>query len=99
MGWLRVPGYYSPFEEWPEELKQYYTYDPEGAERLLDEAGYRARCGRRSDSRQSIQHRDVIDLGYTEIAAGYWDDIGVDVTTEIIDTADYDLPIGQIRTL
>ena len=31
-------------------------------------------------------HRDVIDLGYTEIAASYWADIGVDVTTNIIDT-------------
>ena len=35
----------------------------------------------------TLQHRDVIDLGYTEIAVGYWDDIGVDVTIEIIDTA------------
>ena len=25
-------GYVTPFEEWPEELKGYYTYDPEGAE-------------------------------------------------------------------
>ena len=29
-----------PFEEWPEEIKQYHRYDPEGAEKLLDEAGY-----------------------------------------------------------
>ena len=86
MGLLRVPEYYSPFEEWPEELKQYYTYDSEGAERLLDEAGYpRGADGVRFKT--TLQHRDVIDLGYTEIAVGYWDDIGVDVTIEIIDTA------------
>ena len=78
-------GYYTPFEEWPEELKQYYRYDPEGAEKLLDEAGYpRGADGIRFTAEYS--HRDVYDLGYTEIAAGYWSDIGVDVTTNIFDT-------------
>ena len=78
-------GYYTPFEEWPEELKQYYRYDPEGAEKLLDEAGYpRGADGIRFTAEYS--HRDVYDLGYTEIAAGYWSDIGVDVTTNILDT-------------
>ena len=37
---IRVNGYYIPFEEWNEEVKQYYRYDPEAAEKLLDEAGY-----------------------------------------------------------
>ena len=32
-------GYTTPFAEWPEEIKKYYTYDPEGAEALLDAAG------------------------------------------------------------
>ena len=35
-----IGGYNNPFEEWPEEVKQYWRYDPEGAEKLLDEAGY-----------------------------------------------------------
>ena len=34
-----VLGYYMPYEEWPDEVKQYYRYDPEAAEKLLDEAG------------------------------------------------------------
>ena len=83
--WNGVKGYYTPFEEWPEELKGYYTYDPEGAEALLDAAGYK----RGADGvrfKVDYHHRDVIDLGYTEIAAGYWAEIGVDVTTNIIDT-------------
>jgi peptide/nickel transport system substrate-binding protein len=51
MGLNRVPEYHSPFEEWPAELKQYYTYDPQGAEKLLDEAGYpRGSDGFRYDS-------------------------------------------------
>ena len=83
--WIGIKGYYTPFEEWPEELKQYYKYDPEGAEKLLDEAGYpRGADGIRFTAEYT--HRDVIDLGYTEIAASYWADIGVEVTTRIVDT-------------
>ena len=33
-------GYHTPFEEWPEELKQEYSYDPDAAEALLDAAGH-----------------------------------------------------------
>ena len=35
-----VPVAGTPFEEWPEEVKKGYRYDPAGAEKLLDEAGY-----------------------------------------------------------
>ena len=78
-------GYYIPFEEWPEELKGYYTYDPEGAEKLLDEAGYpRGADGRRF--KVTTTFRDVYDLGYTEIATGYWAEIGVDVEIVVVDS-------------
>ena len=81
---IAVKGYYTPFEEWPAELKQYYTYDPEGAEELLDEAGYpRGADGVRFKFEH--MHRDVADLGRTEIVAGYWADIGVDVTISVTD--------------
>ena len=29
-----VIGYYKPYAEWPEEIKQYYRYDPEGSSEL-----------------------------------------------------------------
>ena len=32
-------GYAFPIAEWSDEIRGYYSYDPEGAERLLDEAG------------------------------------------------------------
>ena len=35
-----VPGYFIPFEEWPQELKDNHGYDPERAKQLLAEAGY-----------------------------------------------------------
>ena len=79
---IGAKGFYTEWEEWPAELKQYYTYDPAGAERLLDEAGYpRGADGVRFKFEH--QHRDIGDLGYVEIVAGYWADIGVDVTLSI----------------
>ena len=83
--WNGQFGYYTPFDEWPAELKRYYTFDPDGAEQLLDDAGYpRGSDGVRFAVEYS--HRDVIDLGYTEITSSYWADIGVEVTTRILDT-------------
>ena len=58
-----VLGYTVPFEEWPDEVKQYYRYDPEEAERLLDEAGYpRGADGVRFST--VYQHYEFFDLGY-----------------------------------
>ena len=61
--------YFLPFDEWPKELQDQYRYDPEKAEQLLDEAGYpHGADGVRF--RATYDHRDVIDLGLAEIAAG-----------------------------
>ena len=71
IGLIAVKGYDTPFQEWPEELKKYYRYDPQGAEKLLDEAGYpRAADGVRFNV--DYQHRVTMDLGFIEIAVGYW---------------------------
>ncbi|MDP7611005.1 MAG: ABC transporter substrate-binding protein [Nitrospinaceae bacterium] len=56
-------GYRFPYEEWPEEIKQYYRYDPEGAEKLLDEAGYpRGADGIRFKT--LYEHYEAADLDY-----------------------------------
>ncbi len=79
-----LPEYYTPFEDFPEEVKQYYRYDPEGAEKLLDEAGYpRGADGVRF--KVNYDHVIVDDLGYAEIAVGYWAAIGVDVEIDMYD--------------
>ncbi len=72
-----IGGYNNPFEEWPEEVKQYWRYDPEGAEKLLDEAGYpRGPDGIRFSL--PLVHRINSDLGYLEILKAYLAEIGID---------------------
>jgi peptide/nickel transport system substrate-binding protein len=79
----RVLGYAVPFEEWPEETQQYYRYDPEEAERLLDEAGYpRGEDGIRFSTIYS--HYEFFDLGYYQIAMDYLRQIGIDVEIQVI---------------
>ena len=77
-GQSAVKGYYIPFEEWPEEVKKTYRYDPAGAEALLDAAGYpRGADGIRFKT--VVNHHGAFDASYKEIAVSYWAEIGVDV--------------------
>ena len=82
----KVLGYAVPFDEWPQETKQYYRYDPEEAERLLDEAGYpRGADGTRFST--IYQHYEFFDLGYYQIAMDYLRQIGIDVEIQEISRA------------
>jgi peptide/nickel transport system substrate-binding protein len=77
-GTVGVRGYHTPFEEWPEELKQEYTYDPEGAEAVLDAAGFpRGADGIRFKTR--VLAPEGGDTSYAELIVAYWADIGVDL--------------------
>ena len=77
-----LTGFYVPFEEWPEAVKQGYRYDPQGAEKLLDEAGYpRGADGIRFKT--VLNHFWRADVGYQEIAVEYWKAIGVDVEIQV----------------
>ena len=62
--------FHTPFEEWPEELQKTYSYDPAGAEALLDAAGYpRGADGIRFTT--TLTQAERFDLGYKELTAGY----------------------------
>ena len=66
------------FEDWPEDVKKVFDYDPEGAEALLDEAGYpRGADGIRFKTK--FLHLARYDLNYTQLITSYWNKIGIDV--------------------
>ena len=80
-----VIGFYTPFAEWPEELKANYGYDPERAERLLDEAGYpRGNDGTRFKTTY-LTTTTRGDIEFTQVAKDYWAQIGVDVELDVVD--------------
>ena len=85
----RGMAFTTPFEEWSEELQGYYTYNPAGAEALLDEAGY-TRGGDGIRFKSHAQVSNTWDLTVYELIAEYLGEIGIDVEIEALD--------GAIRT-
>ena len=88
-------GYHTPFSEWPEEIAQYYRYDPERAEQLLEEAGY----PRGDDGIRFRTHYDVWEgrpLSFFDLQVAYWRDIGVEVEVRPHDGATL-VPLIQSR--
>ena len=64
------------------------SYDPEGAEALLDAAGYpRGADGIRFKTVYS--HIERYDLNLTELLASYWKRIGVDVEIRVLPLAEF----------
>ncbi len=80
---LEFTGYYVPFEEWPEEVKQAHTYDPEGAKKLLAEAGYP------DGFKTEFVYIARYDASYAELAAEYWRQIGIDARINIKPFTDF----------
>ena len=76
-----VTGYAMPFEDWPEDVKKVFDYDPAGARQLLAEAGYP------EGIKTTLVHNQGFDLSYAELAATYWSDIGIDVEITVVDGA------------
>jgi len=81
-------GYGVPFEDWSEDVKAGYTYNPAGAEALLDTAGYpRGSDGIRFTTTVDLNAADAQALEYAVITNGYFAEIGVDVKIESWDGA------------
>ena len=84
-----MKGYNNPFETWPAEVQKTYSYDPDGAEKLLDEAGYPRDADGIRFKTNLYTNRDGFDTGYRELVAGYWSKIGVEVEVNAIDGTQY----------
>ena len=73
-----LKGYLIPYAEWSKELQEEFAYDPQEAERLLDEAGYpRGADGIRFKTH--LLHYIPRDIAYPELVTEYWRRIGVEV--------------------
>jgi len=71
------------FEDWPEEVKINFTYNPEGARQLLADAGYP------DGFKATLLHKGKYDLNWAELAATYWSEIGADIEVKPVPQAEH----------
>ena len=102
-------GFAWPYDEWPEDVKMGYMYDPAGAEALLDAAGHpRGADGIRF--KLGLALHDRFDATYPEIVMGYFQAIGVEselvmqtnaeqAATRFADTAEWHILSGGYMAL
>ena len=83
IGDVIFPGHvdvYTPPEEYPEHIKNIYTYNPEGAKQLLAEAGYP------SGFKTTVDAWAGRDPGLCEIFQSYLAGVGIDVEIKYHET-------------
>jgi len=78
-GIIGVPGYSTPYEEWPQEVKDSYAYNPEGARQLLAEAGYP------DGFKCTLAATPFQDIDLAQILQFYFADIGVDMEINLME--------------
>ena len=82
---LVAKGYFVPYEEWPDDLKWQYEYDPMEAERLLDEAGYsRGGDGVRFSAQWDMYPPWGADVDLAQLLTGYWAEVGIDISLNVV---------------
>lgn len=78
-----LSGWGFPYEEWPNDLKEEYAYNPKTAKDLLAKAGYP--CGFKTN----IVAGTDADLGLLEIIQSYFAAIGIDMEIRTLDNAEW----------
>lgn len=76
-------GYCYDYNDWPQSLKDEYTYNPTNAKQLLAEAGY-------SDGFSTeVIAPNTFDVELLQVFKSYFQDIGVDMTISTMDWATF----------
>ena len=71
--YMKKWGFGFPYEEWPQDLKDEYAYNPGGAKKLLSEAGYP------NGFRTNIVADAAGDMDLLRIVQSYFAQIGIDM--------------------
>ena len=74
-------GWGLPYENWPQDLKDEYTYNPAAARKLLADAGYR------NGFQTNIVADAAGDLGLLHVVQSYFTQVGIDMEIRPVETA------------
>jgi peptide/nickel transport system substrate-binding protein len=72
-------GYYTPFAEWPKDVQEGYTYNPEGAKKLLADAGFP------NGFKTNATVSSTSDLDLLQVIKAYFLQVGVDMEIRVMD--------------
>ncbi len=78
-GAFALPGYYTPFEKWPQDIKDGFTYNPAGAKKLLADAGYP------DGFKFTLTASAIHDLDLYQVLKSYLADAGIDMNIQVMD--------------
>ena len=77
------PGWGFPYDAWPQDLRDEYTYDPEAAKKLLAKAGYP------NGFKTNIVADIAADLELLEIVRRYYAAVGIDLEIRPMESASW----------
>jgi peptide/nickel transport system substrate-binding protein len=80
-GAYAMPGYYTPFDQWPQNVKEGFTYNPAGAKKLLADAGYP------TGFKFTLTASAVHDLDFYQVLKSYLGDVGIEMNIQVMDNA------------
>lgn len=80
-GVISYPGFSSPYEDWPQDVKDGFAYNPEGARQLLTEAGYP------NGFSCTVVAPSYADMDLLQIMKAYFSDINIDMEIQAMDAA------------
>jgi peptide/nickel transport system substrate-binding protein len=78
-----MKGWGFPYEEWPQDLKDEYTYNPRVAKRLLADAGYP------NGFKTNIVVASDTEMGLLRIVKAYFAQIGIEMEVRIMEAAEF----------
>ena len=80
-----LTGYAFPYEDWAQELKDEYAYNPEAARKLLAEADYP------NGFKTNIVANTSADMKLLQLVKSYFADIGIDMEIRPMESTDWTL--------
>lgn len=78
-----LKGYYTPFAEWPKDVQEGYSYNPDGAKKLLAEAGFS------NGFKTNCVTSSNFDLDLLQVAKDYLSQVGVVMEIRVMDNTSY----------